>query len=101
MKTFEEALQILQSLPPQGEEPSTNLAGVDEPDLVEAIGLGKHLSIAKEIEASEQAWDFVHVYVASVGPKVGYSVSALAMSMFVNGVIIGMEMERVELPEPE
>jgi len=99
MKTFEEALSLLLSETPEGEEPQAKIANVDDFAEVEAIGLVKHFGIVKEIQESERARAFIHTYVAEVGPNIDFSVTALALSMFANGVIVGMEMNRVEFDE--
>lgn len=57
----------------------------------------KRRSIADEIARNPIVLDYIEKYLDAVGPKLDYDVNSLALSVFVNGVLIGMEMERQEL----
>lgn len=97
MKTYEEALKIFCGPTPKGETPSRKMVYAADHEAVEQAGFGKYRGLSEEIRDHPHTMPFIRQYVVALGPLVNYSPTSLALSMFINGIILGMEMERQEL----
>lgn len=84
MKTFAEAMTILcqpVDSPAQAEQKFERMADVME----------KYTPLAQEIGANEDIWAFVSTFVK---PDVPPAIKSMLVNVFINGVIVGLEMCR-------
>lgn len=89
MKTIDEAMELLSRYV---KDPKSVNATADEM----CDGLIRRESLCKEIGDNPVVRDFCEQYVDNVSEEI--ECNPYALSMFINGVLIGMEMERQELP---
>ena len=93
MKTIEEAMQLFFIASDDMPAAEANAATMFEK-------FQKRHSIIEEITASPVVSAFIEHYLETCGDTLQFNVKNLAVSMFVHGVLVGMEMEREELKEP-
>lgn len=91
MKTLDEAMVILQCHVPGG--PEAVKLKMEEM----ASGMEKRASVVREIAQNATVIDYLDHYIDKAGPQVDFSVHMLALNVFIEGVLIGMEMKRQEL----
>lgn len=89
MKTFDEAMQLLCRDKVSGEEADVTLDSMTNE-------VEKRVSVAEEIVNSQRAQAFIMCYVQEIPGQFG-SMEEFALSVFINGVLVGMEMEKTEL----
>lgn len=91
MKTFDEAMDLL-VVSAESERDAEKQAATMMDNIDRRIGL------LDDVAQNPKLHDYIQRYIQDAGPKLEWSVCSLAISCFVNGVMIGMEMERQELP---
>lgn len=90
MKTIDEAMELVVKEFPSGSNPKEMLVGMKE--LID-----RRESIAKEVAGNESVHLFLNAYLDGAHERFDGNVGTLALNIFINGVLIGMEMERQEL----
>lgn len=97
MKTYEEALGLILRVHPDTESQDDHAASM-------AVGLEKRTGLCEEIHSHEPTRMMIHAMVHAMVPDdadIGCDLLVrLCLSAFMNGVMVGAEMERQELPEP-
>lgn len=92
MKTIDEAMELLISPVKSKADGIAKLESMKE-------SLDRRQDLLDDIARNPIVLEYVQQYMNESGPVLNWSIASLALSLFINGIMIGMEMERQEFSE--